>query len=336
MLKENLDCKIACFAGDNDPKDQVFWEKQLKECQVIVCIGAVLQSCLHRSYIKMEQINLLIFDEAHHAKREHPYARIVTDFYVPLQKTQQRLPRIFGMTASPVDAKTDFERAASDLETLLHSKIATVGDLTALQSSSVHKAEEHIIDFSPPGEPFDTALLQKLKPLLGKVRAADKALTNARLCTSELGPWCADHLWRLAFDQEGEGLQRLQMRLESEISDAAARDDACEAAQVAQDLVHAHIFVELASSRLLVSNKAHKVFDLLKKAFRPGVDKCVIFVAKRYTAVLLVELLQSEGMSLEGVNAARMVSQDLALENAWLLTICIRSELEKPGGENRQ
>ena len=336
MLKENLDCKIACFAGDHDPKDKTFWEKQLKDCQVIVCVGAVLQSCLHRAYIKMEQINLLIFDEAHHAKREHPYARILTDFYVPLQKAQQRLPHIFGMTASPVDAKTDFERAASDLETLLHSKIATAGDLTALQSSSVHKAEEHVVEFSPPGEPFDTALLQKLKPLLGKVKAADKALANARLCTSELGPWCADQLWRLAFDQEGEGLKKLLMRLESEISDVAARDDACEAARAAQDVVHAHRFVDLASSRLLVSNKAHRVFDLLQETFRPGVDKCVIFVAKRYMAVLLVELLQSKAMRIEGVNAARMVSQELALGNAQLLTTRTRLELAELAGENQQ
>ncbi|KAH7031264.1 uncharacterized protein B0I36DRAFT_289245 [Microdochium trichocladiopsis] len=306
VLKENLDCNIACFAGDNDPRDHDFWKQQLENNLVIVCVGAVLQNCLHRAYIRMEQINLLIFDEAHHAKREHPYARIVTDFFVPLANTGHRLPRIFGMTASPVDAKTDFDQAASDLETLLHSKIATVGDLSVFQNS-VHKAEEHTIEYGMSCNAFETALSQRLRPLLGNLPAVAKLFVNAQLCTSELGPWCADHMWRLAFDERGEGLKRLQMKVEYEIHDIAARDDAVEAAQAAQGFVDTHRFVDLASSPLLVSNKVHQVFRLLQDAFRPSFDKCVIFVAKRYIAVLLVELLESEAMRITGVSAAKMI-----------------------------
>ena len=47
----------------------------------------------------MDRINLLVFDEAHHAKKDHAYARIIKDFYVPLPKFQR--PKVFGMTASP-------------------------------------------------------------------------------------------------------------------------------------------------------------------------------------------------------------------------------------------
>ena len=42
------------------------------------------------------------------AKRPH---RIVKDFYVT-ERTKENLPKIFGMTASPVDAKVDPVRAA--------------------------------------------------------------------------------------------------------------------------------------------------------------------------------------------------------------------------------
>ncbi|KXJ85785.1 RNase3 domain-containing protein [Microdochium bolleyi] len=306
VLKQNLDCNIACFAGDagNVPRTQEFWQKQLDENMVIVCVGAVLQKCLHRSYISMEQINLLVFDEAHHAKREHPYARIITDFYASSKAL--RLPRIFGMTASPVDAKTDFDQAASELEGLLHSKIATVGDPSLLKSS-ICKAEEHTVEYNIPFDPFDTALSQRLQPLLGSIRAADKLFVYAKLCTAELGPWCADHLWRMALDENEDGLGKLKISLEGSVHDVAALNDAMEAAHAAQDIVVAHQFAELSSSPLLLTNKVHKLVELLRHTFRPGRDKCVIFVSKRLTASLLVEVLQNQAVSLPGIEAARMI-----------------------------
>ena len=65
----------------------------------------VLHNCLTHAFIKMRDINLLCFDEAHHAKKNHVYARIIKDFY--LAEPADVRPKIFGMTASPVDARVD-------------------------------------------------------------------------------------------------------------------------------------------------------------------------------------------------------------------------------------
>ena len=35
--------------------------------------------------VQMQQINLLIFDECHHAKKNHPYNCIMKEFYFPAQ-----------------------------------------------------------------------------------------------------------------------------------------------------------------------------------------------------------------------------------------------------------
>ena len=51
------------------------WEKIFKENMVIVCTVEVLNACLMHSFITIPQINLLVFDEAHHAKKNHPYAK---------------------------------------------------------------------------------------------------------------------------------------------------------------------------------------------------------------------------------------------------------------------
>ncbi len=78
-----------------------FWAKMFNDNMAIVCTADILYSCLHHSWIRMDEVNLLIFDEAHHTKKNHPYARIIKDFYIERKDVEKR-PRILGMTASPV------------------------------------------------------------------------------------------------------------------------------------------------------------------------------------------------------------------------------------------
>lgn len=44
---------------------------------IVVCTADVLHHCLSHGFISMNQINLLIFDEVHHAKKGHAYVRYV-------------------------------------------------------------------------------------------------------------------------------------------------------------------------------------------------------------------------------------------------------------------
>lgn len=77
VLNANIDQPINKFCGamETDLWSKETWENHFKKNMIIVCTAEVLQQCLLHSYIKMDQINLLIFDEAHHAKKGHPYAR---------------------------------------------------------------------------------------------------------------------------------------------------------------------------------------------------------------------------------------------------------------------
>lgn len=79
VLRNNINQNVAYFFGamGTDLWDQPIWDKQLNGNMVIVCTAEILCHSLHNAFIKMDQINLLVFDEAHHAKKEHPYARFV-------------------------------------------------------------------------------------------------------------------------------------------------------------------------------------------------------------------------------------------------------------------
>ena len=81
VLERNLDHKVERLCGAM--KCQLWtshiWNKLFAENKVIVCTAEVLQQCLMHSFISVRQINLLIFDEAHHAKKNHAYAQ----YYLP-------------------------------------------------------------------------------------------------------------------------------------------------------------------------------------------------------------------------------------------------------------
>jgi endoribonuclease Dicer len=112
VLNCNIDAKIGKYCGDMgvDLWKKDIWDKILDDEQVIVMTADVLYNCLTHAFIKMEDINLLCFDEAHHAKKRHVYARIIKDFYIC--EPEDKRPKIFGMTASPVDARVDVVQAA--------------------------------------------------------------------------------------------------------------------------------------------------------------------------------------------------------------------------------
>jgi len=80
VLECNLDQKVERFCGEMGcemwSKDT--WSDIFKENKVIVCTADILYQCLMRAFISMADINLLIFDEAHHTKKNHAYARYVS------------------------------------------------------------------------------------------------------------------------------------------------------------------------------------------------------------------------------------------------------------------
>jgi endoribonuclease Dicer len=77
VLQNNLDQNVAHIFGAMGPDlwDQKIWDDYFAKNMVIVCTGEILNQCLLNGFIKISQINILILDEAHHAKKDHPYAR---------------------------------------------------------------------------------------------------------------------------------------------------------------------------------------------------------------------------------------------------------------------
>lgn len=314
VLKANLDHNVAKFHGEMVGRmcSENFWQDQFNNNMVIVCTADILLRCLHSSYFRMDQINLLIFDEAHHAKKNHPYARIIKDFYADIESASQRRPRILGMTASPVDAKTDLETASAQLEGLLHCEIATVDDPALMRDSSNQEdaRSEQIVEYGMPSEPFETALWQRLNRLVGENEVFKKIFTFSKSCTRDLGSWCSDRVWHLCISPEE--ISKAKARTERNLLERPDLPVAVIDAQIAaiQDAYMAILDHSLHEAQLtdLLSHKVSALLSIFKEHFRPAVDKCIIFVQQRLTAVLLTDLLKQPALELLGINPGALVS----------------------------
>ncbi|KAJ3942648.1 Dicer-like protein 1 [Colletotrichum fioriniae] len=307
VLECNLEHTVARYCGDmvDEMWSSEFWAKQFEENMVIVCTAAILQKCLMHSYIRMDQINLLIFDEAHHTKKNHPYARIIKDFYIKEPEKENR-PKILGMTASPVDAQTNMKVATAQLECLLHSEIATVSEESLSLNPSKRKITEREIHYTPLVRSFESELVQKIRALVRRNQLFDKELQWTSTAMAELGPWVADRFWKLYLTDNT--IARLANRTDINYSGFDGNGKHTAAVQQLRDIIQSHSFKPPTLSLDDVSSKVLRLWDELKVRFSQPTDyRCIVFVEMRLTAVLLAELFKQDGLNLPHLKPAALV-----------------------------
>lgn len=292
VLEANLDHSIARFCGamNVDTWVKAVWDKHFSENQVIVCTADILLQCLSHSFITMRRINLLVFDEAHHAKKDHAYARIMKDHYLAEPDPTLR-PRIFGMTASPVDSKSDVVQTANELEGLLHSRIATATDLSFQQI--LKKNDERLLEYGPLKPAYETEFLSNTKARFSHVRAFHKVYNTARDMTAELGPWCADrYLVNALADKKlhkYEALVNRDFRMCSVGKQESDLEDEIAEVRRASEYVTGRWELRRDGEDDL-SDKVRELASFLAQEFqRPSDYRCLVFVSQRSAARLLSE-----------------------------------------------
>ncbi|PNS18847.1 Dicer-like protein 1 [Sphaceloma murrayae] len=318
VLSHNLNFEIARVFGAMgvDLWTKSKWDTLFDAHKVIVCTPEVLNLCLSHGFIRMDQINLLIFDEAHHAKREHPYCRIMREHFDRLDSVLQ--PRVFGMTASPVDAKAedmDVIDLALGLEATLHSTIATTSKWAPL-STYVHRPRETKQYYpslpSASRTPFGAEITSRYSHFHFLEGFSDRsAAINA-----SLGSWCADRYWHLALPEKIA--KKSDLHLEKY---ARHQDTTMDQSRNEVDVARMRELLGFISARSTLPPTAHSISQkvvalrscLAEYFSRPSENRCIVFVRERYTATLLAELFNAFGnMHLKSGHLIGIGSMDLA------------------------
>lgn len=227
------------------------------------------------------------------------HSSIIKDFYLSSKEGKHR-PRVFGMTASPVDAKMDVTQVAEQLEALLHSRIATTNDMSL--TAAVKKPDEKILSYDALPLPYDTELLQACKSRFGHVAAFRPAMDKCPSIARELGTWCSD---QYLVDALGEKrLKRFEDRTEQKFHAQFSELNVKDLDDRQSELRAAVEFIEAERSKtsgtgIEETKLSHKVLQLQKylaaQYERPTSQRCIVFVEQRYTARLLDTLFQRIG-----------------------------------------
>ncbi|KAI8909956.1 hypothetical protein DFJ77DRAFT_112009 [Powellomyces hirtus] len=165
------------------------WKCELEGADVMVMTADIFKLLLHRAYLTIADVSLVIFDEAHHARKNHAYNQIMAIHYNDCQLDDR--PKIFGMTASPTSAKEDSKRSITQLEKNLNSKAFTVaaGEL----DGHVNRATEEVKYYRGTSDADPPALFFLLSRVAGAAFPLFEAnLKDSLTCCEYLGPWCAE------------------------------------------------------------------------------------------------------------------------------------------------
>ncbi|KAM3965010.1 LOW QUALITY PROTEIN: endoribonuclease Dcr-2-like [Aphomia sociella] len=134
---------VGAYSSEDgvDYWDKRKWDEELTKHQVIVMTCQIVLDMLTHGYIRIEDINLIIFDECHHAVEDHPMRMIMKHFEICPVHLQ---PRVLGLTATLLNANVVFSKVQStlkELETTFHATIATVNELGEVLKYSTNPNE---------------------------------------------------------------------------------------------------------------------------------------------------------------------------------------------------
>ena len=182
---------------------------------------------------------------------------------------------------------------------MLHSQIATASDLSLLRMS-ISRPDESLAVYDRLAFAYDTTLCSSLKAKFGDLGALAKWFRNAREATSQLGEWCADHLWRFVLDEE-QALKverKIERKFNRDVGNRPIEMLDSELAQLkeAKEMVKKWTFANPDVSGNNLSPKVLLLHQYLSLIFeKPSNTKCIIFVKHRYTARLLAQLFSRIG-----------------------------------------
>ena len=194
---------VGAMKVDDWSKEQ--WEEEFEKNHILVMTMTIFKNLIHQNFIQFRRVNLLVFDECHHAVKNHDYVQIMRRYK---DSPDVLNPTHFlGLTASLIPSKCkpgELTKKIEELEHTLGCRAQTASDLTEVAKHATNPKEIPIY-FSPSSEdPQVTKLEAILKESLVFLSGFPKPLKDKELykivklnfddcihILTNLGIWCA-------------------------------------------------------------------------------------------------------------------------------------------------
>ncbi|KAJ5556705.1 ATP-dependent helicase dcl2 [Penicillium frequentans] len=181
--------------------NQDIWDTALGGMRVVFSTHAVLADALAHGFVSLQQLALLVFDEAHHCMKSHPGNRIMRDFYHQAKRENTYIPSILGLTASVDVAK--IRELENNLDAVCRAPLAQHQELAEY---GPERDFTNIVYSKNSGDTVKLPLcLQKLETIIMELRENGKAEgysipddisklpMKARAICCDLGAWALQY-----------------------------------------------------------------------------------------------------------------------------------------------
>ncbi|KIY48310.1 hypothetical protein FISHEDRAFT_43443 [Fistulina hepatica ATCC 64428] len=146
--------KVIKLSGELDINlgDRAGWKKRLENNDVAVMTAQIFLDLLLHTNWAIDRVSLMVFDECHHTRKNHPFNLIMTEYF---QTAEEQRPKVFGLTASPVWNVKNPEQALVVLEKNLDAKIIAVQENIVELSTHAPRPVQLVKQFSAPPANYD-------------------------------------------------------------------------------------------------------------------------------------------------------------------------------------
>ncbi|KAJ7243385.1 hypothetical protein B0H12DRAFT_1130925 [Mycena haematopus] len=295
-----------------DLADRKGWTKKFEKHDVFVMTPQIFLDLITHSLWGIDKVALMIFDECHHARKNHPYNGIMREYF-EIASPQLR-PKIFGMTASPVCNINDPEASLAILEQNLDSKVVTVRSHADELAAYVPKISETIKQYPPPPKEYDfpsptlCTCLSVFKRTFCNLNIGWDDIERRYTATLlNLGPYCASMYLYLEIRQCISQFRKTEGITDD--FDRSSHELFTELVQI-EDILAAfgHLFSSLSVRLEWCSPKIGVLVEILL-SHKSQPFQCIIFVDQRQVAVCLAKMLPCIPGLRDVVRCAELVGQ---------------------------
>ncbi|KAI3454024.1 hypothetical protein Pfo_010687 [Paulownia fortunei] len=313
------------------------WEKEINEHDVLVMTPQILLDALRKAYLSFEVFCFIVLDECHRATGNHPYARIMKEFY---HKSTRR-PKIFGMTASPtirkgVSSIKDSEEQIGELESLLDSQVYILEDKIELEEY-IPSAKPICRFYEPMQSPnlelkaklesswskFDAVLLGFQQSLPNQYKDTGDRFKSLRdrlandhkrilFCLENLGLVCAFEAVKVCIENAPKVQEECEVHKESVAQYENFLQEVLSIIEGSQEHKKLLNVVNGGSDALATGQISSKLHELLEIFRSFGKDKevlCIIFV-ERIIAAKVIERVMKKITDLSHFNVSYLTGSN--------------------------
>ena len=296
---------------DNWPQEK--WNGEFEKNQVLVMTMTIFKNLILQNHLSFSKVNLLIFDECHHAVKNHDYVQIMRRFkdFVGSQDAT----RILGLTASIIPGKCKaekLEKKIEELECTLCCRSQTARDLQEVARYATNPDESYLFYKSKISDSSVLKLQKIIESPLNFIEQFSKDMKesvfyeivkmNLEDCLHillNLGVWCA-HQFAV------KGLEDI-----TNVIAECKNIYECEWEKALIHLGSTHLEIFIKDSKNILDKGMHKSNKIQRLLIHLGDSVLssnflgIIFTERRTTAAFLCKLLQIESERQTDLNGIK-------------------------------